>query len=98
MLNACWDEFDFKQRVWTIPATPMKAGRRAHRPIVKARVRDPEVAGEAAKGIGLFRGPALERDQQLDHVEKCGLGRVVEIGVEAHCYEVRGRHGHRQVD
>ncbi len=31
ILGATWDEFDFKNKVWTVPAERMKAGKKEHR-------------------------------------------------------------------
>jgi integrase len=38
VLGATWDEIDFKSKVWTVPATRMKAGKKEHRVPLKEPV------------------------------------------------------------
>jgi integrase len=56
VLGAKWTEFDLEQRIWTVPADRMKAGREHRVPLSRAALVIMEAMGEIRSGEFVFPG------------------------------------------
>jgi len=61
VLGARWDEIDFGNRLWTIPANRMKAGKEHRLPLSDAALAIVEKMSEQRAGDYVFRGAAAGR-------------------------------------
>lgn len=65
-LGATWDEIDLKERVWTVPADRMKAGREHRVPLTPAAVVIIEAMKKERSNEFIF--PGLKKDKPLSNM------------------------------
>lgn len=79
LLQATWDEVDFKQAVWTIPAVRMKA-RRPHSVYLSQQALDIMVALKTCAGSSSYLLPSrYEADKPMSNAT---LNRVIDVTVK----------------
>jgi integrase len=83
-LGATWDEFDLAARLWTIPATRMKAGREHRVPLSEAAARVLESLQEARQSDFVFpgarQGRPLSEMALLMLLRRMGFGEITVHG------------------
>jgi integrase len=82
VLGARWDEIDFDAKVWTVPASRMKAGREHRVPLSKPAIEILEKLGEARLGEFVF--PGLKRGKPLSNMALAMALRRLGTEVTAH--------------
>lgn len=82
-LNARWTEIDFKERVWTIPAERMKAGR-AHRVPLAPRAVEILERAKALAGDSNLVFPGRKHDAPMSNMVFLMALRRMELDVTGH--------------
>jgi integrase len=82
VLGAAWQEFDLDGKVWTIPASRMKAGREHRVPLSKPAIEVLARLGEVRLGDFVFSG--LKRGRPLSNMALAMALRRMQVDVTPH--------------
>lgn len=82
MLGARWAEIDLDAKVWTVPASRMKAGREHRVPLSNPAIGILEKLGEVRLGEFVF--PGLKRGKPLSNMALAMALRRMQVDVTPH--------------
>jgi integrase len=82
VLSATWAEIDLDAKVWTVPASRMKAGREHRVPLSKPAIGILEKLGEVRLGDFVF--PGLKRGKPLSNMALAMTLRRMQVDVTPH--------------
>jgi integrase len=82
VLGATWDEIDFTEKLWTVPATRMKGGREHRVPLSDRAMEILEELHQAHTSAFVF--PGLKRGAPLSHTALEAVLRRMQVDVTVH--------------